>query len=342
MSISRSITQSVLRRAPQPAPEEPATDGPPPVDGTRVPAYLLAMSRSARRRGAETGRAARDLATDGLRVVTSPTVLAGVAAESAWVAAHVLTYPAGLLGDREREGRDGYRIEHLPPSRRGLLVSDVEAAGTPILLVHGLVDNRSVFTVMRRGLARRGFGHVMTMNYSPLADDVRVIADRLGRHVERLVERTGYERVHIVGHSLGGLAARYCVTRLGGDERVHTVVTLGTPHEGSVLAYAWPGRLGRQLRPGSSLLRELAEPGPECRTRFVAYWSDLDQLVLPHRSAALTHPDLDVTNVALHAVGHLSLPVVGAVVHGISTTLAHLDTAGGTVVPGVSPLAGRV
>ena len=62
-------------------------------------------------------------------------------------------------------------------------------------------------------------------------------------------------------------------------------------------------------------------------------------MVLPHRNAALLHQDLDVTNVALHAVGHLSIPVVGTVVRGISTSLAQLDTAGGTVIPGVTPLS---
>ena len=42
------------------------------------------------------------------------------------------------------------------------MIGDVEAAGTPILLVHGMVDNRSIFTLLRRGLRRRGFGRVLT------------------------------------------------------------------------------------------------------------------------------------------------------------------------------------
>ena len=46
------------------------------------------------------------------------------------------------------------------PVQRGLVIGDVEAAGTPILLVHGMVDNRSIFTLLRRGLRRRGFGRV--------------------------------------------------------------------------------------------------------------------------------------------------------------------------------------
>jgi hypothetical protein len=176
------------------------------------------------------------------------------------------------------------------------------------------------------------------MNYNSLRGDVRTIAARLAEEVEALVAETGYERIHIIGHSLGGLVARYYVTRLGGDERVHTLVTLGAPHAGTYAAYAWPSALGRQLRPGSGLVRELQRPAPGCRTRFVAFWSDLDEIVLPHENAAIAHPDLDAHNIKLHGVGHVSLPIIGSVVHGISTALAHLDSAGHTVTAGVSLL----
>ena len=70
----------------------------------------------------------------------------------------------------------------------------------------------------------------------------------------------------------------------------------------------------------------------------MAFWSDLDQLVVPKRSARIDHPDLQARNVLLRGVGHMSLPIVGTVVHGISSTLAHLDSEGHTLTPGVSEL----
>jgi hypothetical protein len=152
------------------------------------------------------------------------------------------------------------------------------------------------------------------------------------------VAETGYERIHVVGHSLGGLIARYYVTRLGGDARVHTLVTLGTPHGGTFNAYAMPSNLCCQLRPGSALMRELSAAVPGCRTRFVAYWSDLDQMVFPQRNASLVHPDLTIRNVEIHAVGHMSLPINGDVVRGISTTLAHLGADGSLLTAGVTEL----
>ena len=184
-------------------------------------------------------RHARRLATAGAALL-DPAVLAGAAVEAAWLSAHVATWPAGLIGGRGQATRRPYRLEHLPPVQRGLLVSDVEAAGTPILLVHGVVSNRSVFTLLRRGLTRRGFSNVFAMNYATVATDVRTAALRLAEEVERVVAETGYERIHVIGHSLGGLIGRYYVTRLGGDARVHTLVTLGTPHQGTRAAYAVP------------------------------------------------------------------------------------------------------
>ncbi len=78
---------------------------------------------------------------------------------------------------------------------------------------------------------------------------------------------------------------------------MHTLVTLGTHHHGTYTAYGWNSQLTKQLRPGSGLMRELDQPVPDCQTRFVAYWSDLDQLIFPQRFAALEHPDLSVRNI---------------------------------------------
>jgi pimeloyl-ACP methyl ester carboxylesterase len=285
---------------------------------------------------------ARRTAHRGVRTVLSPAGLRGTGTEALWSAAHLVLYPLGVMGEQgRRSGReqaDRFTLADLPPVQRGLLLGDVVAAGTPILLVHGLVDNRSVFTLLRRALRRRGFGQVLTLNYSPFTSDVRAAADQLAALVEKTCEETGHERVHVVGHSLGGVVARYYVQRMGGDARVHTLCTLGSPHAGTVAAHLLPSRLVRQLRPGSELMAELAAPAPGCRTRFVAFWSDLDQLIVPKRSARVDHPDLAARNVLLRGVGHMSLPIDGRVVHQIATLLAHLDEDGSTLTAGVAPL----
>ena len=275
----------------------------------------------------------------GVRTVLSPAGIRGTGIEVVWAAAHAALYPMGALRERARTHADRYSLRGLPPVQRGLLLGDVAAAGTPIVLVHGWVDNRSVFTLLRRALQRRGFGRVVTMNYNVLTHDVPRAARRLSALVDQLCEETGYEQVHVVGHSMGGLVARYYVQRLGGDARVHTLATLGTPHSGTRAAHLVLGRAVRDLRIGSSIIRELAEPAPGCRTRFVAFWSDLDELVVPKRSARIEHPDLTARNVFVHGTGHLSLPIDRRVVHELATTLAFLESDGSTITRGVTPIS---
>lgn len=249
----------------------------------------------------------------------------GAAIEAAWVATHLAMYPLGLVEERVRLNQERHSLEGLPPAQRGLLVGDVVAAGTPIVLVHGFVDNRSIFTLLRRGLRRRGFGSTYALNYSPLTDDIRAVAVRLGDLVEEVCEETGHDRVHVIGHSMGGLIGRYLVQRLGGDQHVHTLVTLGTPHGGTLPAHLVPHPVARQMRIGGDLIEELAEPAPGCRTRMLAIWSDLDQLVIPQRNARVLHADLRARNVLVSGVGHMSLPVDGRVIREIGATLALLD-----------------
>ncbi len=275
----------------------------------------------------------------GAQTALSPRAMHGAAVEVGWVTAHLAMYPFGLLRDGNHRA-ERLNLAGLAPVQRGLLVGDVAAASTPIVLVHGIVDNHTIFAMMRRNLLRRGFGLVRAFSYSPLTLDVRRTAARLGAEIERLCDESGYERIHVIGHSLGGLIARYYVQRLGGDARVHTCVTLGTPHQGTQTARLLPWPLIRQIRPGSDLMAELDEPAPDCRTRFLAFYSDVDQLIVPQRRARIHHPDLAARNVRVRGVGHLSLPIDGQVVHEITGALSHLDEHGGVAKQGLVPPRG--
>ncbi|MEU2964977.1 alpha/beta fold hydrolase [Streptomyces ardesiacus] len=257
----------------------------------------------------------------------SLTLLKASALEAAIFAGHVLLYPSGIVQERRPAAR-ALRPEDAPDPQPspGAAPRLPAPARPPVVLLHGFIDNRSVFLLLRRSLAQHGRHAIESLNYSPLTCDIRTAAELLGRHVEEICERTGSERVDVVGHSLGGLIARYYVQRLGGDRRVRTLVTLGTPHSGTKvvpLANAHP--IVRQMRPGSAVIEELTRPAPGCRTRFVSFWSDLDHVMDPLETACLTHPDLDTENVRVSGIGHLALPVHPAVATGIRQAL---DTSG--------------
>ncbi|MFF3992393.1 lipase family alpha/beta hydrolase [Streptomyces cyaneofuscatus] len=235
---------------------------------------------------------------------------------------HLAAYPFGLTQERVPQERrtPERRAPDLPQGPPTLPGSP--AAERPVVLLHGFIDNRSVFVLLRRALARHGRRHLASLNYSPLTRDLRTAAELLGRHVEEICARTGQREVDIVGHSLGGLIARYYVQRLGGDHRVRTLVTLGTPHGGTAVA---PGAglhpIVRQMRGGSPLIEELRLPAPGCRTRFVSFWSELDQVMVPVGTACVDHPDLDAVNVRVTGIGHLALPVHPAVAVAVREAL---------------------
>jgi hypothetical protein len=201
--------------------------------------------------------------------------------------------------------------QHRPaPAAPDRPFSELPPDHSPVILLHGLADNRSVFAVLRHSLRRHGWAHVHGLNYSPLTADIRTAAADLGTRIEQIRAAYDGERVAVIGHSLGGLIARYYVQRLGGDRHVHTVVTLGTPHSGTLTARL-PHLLPvvRQMRPGSPVLAELSAPAPGCLTRFTAIRGELDELILPGCNARLDHPDLAVRNVLVPGVGHLALPI---------------------------------
>jgi triacylglycerol lipase len=256
----------------------------------------------------------------------------GLAREAGWIAAHLVTYPVGALPGsaartqrRRGNGRDA--------SQRGLLRLDPGVATRPILLVHGIVDNHSIFTRLDHVLRARGFATVAAHDYGLLTADVAQAAAALGETIWVLARATGHDRVHVVGHSLGGLLARWFVQKQGGDALVDTLVTLGTPHGGTELARLAPLvpvlPMARQLNPTSRVVRGLAEPAPGCRTRFVAFASDIDHLVVPARNARIEHPDLDATNVDVHGVGHLSMPNHRRLAYEIADLLATPPPYGG-------------
>jgi pimeloyl-ACP methyl ester carboxylesterase len=256
-----------------------------------------------------------------VRSLMTRAALTGGITELALVGAHMLMYPLGTRAEPLRLD-PRCRPGDQPPVVRALFAADPLAARIPVVLVHGLIDNHSVFAVMRRSLRRRGFTSVCSWNYSPLLSDVARGAADLGEQLQRVCEKTGHERVHVVGHSLGGLLARYHVQRQGGDQHVESLVTLGTPHQGSLLAHLLPTPLVRQLRPGSAVLRELAEPAPGVRTPVTAVYSDLDQVVVPTSAGRCDHPDLQARNVLVRGVGHMSLPFHRSVLDEVATTLA--------------------
>ena len=190
---------------------------------------------------------------------------------------------------------------------------------TPVVLVHGFAHNRSGWTFLQRHLRQAGFSTVVTLNYSPLCRDVGRVALELAQRVDAIRARTGAKRVHLVGHSLGGIVIRYYVQLLGGDACVDTAITIATPHEGTLAGHLVPTPLVEQIHPDSWVIRALDHSSRPTSVSWVAYYSDLDLLIQPARSAMLSHPALGATNLLVRDHGHLSMLLS----RGLGRSVAH-------------------
>jgi pimeloyl-ACP methyl ester carboxylesterase len=231
--------------------------------------------------------------------------------EAVSVARCVVAYPQGMLEVALRTGT---------PS--GDVTRD-----TPVILVHGYAHNGSAWMMLKAALHRNGFTSVHSMNYNPLFDNVPKIAAKLSDRVETIRTLTGSDKVHIVGHSLGGIVARWYVQEEGGDLTVGTAITLASPHAGTLAAFAGPGRTARELRPGSWVMRRLNEDAAPSDVRWIAFYGDSDALVQPTRSGRIDVPALNARNMLIPGMGHLGMLLSGDVVNQIIDELLNPPAA---------------
>ena len=110
---------------------------------------------------------------------------------------------------------------------------DPSAPHPPLVLVHGFLGDPTNFLVLRRYLDARGIRSFTSFTYPPRIDYQR-LACRLGETIEVVRAVTGAAEVDVVGHSLGGLIARYYV-EMTLDAPVRRLVTLGAPYFASPL-----------------------------------------------------------------------------------------------------------
>lgn len=200
-----------------------------------------------------------------------------------------ITLLAHPLGWRQEKG-----VRHRPPGAR--------PAGTPVLVLHGLFHNRLSCWWLCRFLRPRCLGGVYAVNI-PVWGDIEEATDVLAERINELRIALGVEKVHLVGHSMGGIIARHYLQRPGAAAKVSACVTLGTPHGGSMLAPLAVSPLGRLLVPNSPFLRELAQTPPPPGVRFSAVYSRHDNLVVPCFSARLE----EGRNIELSGMMHCAL-----------------------------------
>src|SRR4051812_10400795 len=98
------------------------------------------------------------------------------------------------------------------PAAQAPIAHVVEQTSLPVVLVHGFAASPTCWFALRRALRREG-RTVASFAYSPWASSVDELADRLTDTVLDLLAVTGADKVHLVGHSLGGVIIAQALTR---------------------------------------------------------------------------------------------------------------------------------
>lgn len=247
------------------------------------------------------------------------------AREALGIAVNVAAYPLGVLDEALEHAPERRHAVH--PVRNPRFFSNPAAFDVPVILVHGYAHNRSGYLLLRNRLRRRGFGSIYTLNYNALTTDIPEISRRLAVRVERICTETRQPFVHVIGHSLGGIVARYYVQRLGGDERVLRAITIGSPHNGTVSAtmLQFLGPTARQLAWDSALIRSLNTDVAPSRVQWTSIWSTSDELVVPAESARLCPTVFEAENIVIPGEGHLSLLVSAKVMDIVVDRLSDID-----------------
>jgi triacylglycerol lipase len=200
-------------------------------------------------------------------------------------------------------GRDGFGASTSAEDKLSTASSTAPLASPVVLLVHGYSCNACVWRWYVRWLEQSGF-KVYTISLEPVFGSLEEICTALEQRVAAIVRHETNATVSLVCHSMGGLVARSYLRRCG-PALVDKVITLGTPHQGTVLAPLGLGENARQMRIGSRWLVDPSnrEPLLALGNRATAVLTYDDNVVSPQASSTLPA----MQTVELAGLGHLSL-----------------------------------
>jgi pimeloyl-ACP methyl ester carboxylesterase len=168
-----------------------------------------------------------------------------------------MAQPLGKLDPRARElaavARQAWLLRH--DGARRVLPAEVRPGDDVVVCLHGLFATAGVLRPLRRRLERHEGTRTATMSY-PVGPGIAALARQLA---ELTAELPPSVRLHLVGHSLGGVVARWYTQELApSDTRVVETISIGAPFAGVRHFARFALQIARDLDPGSALLRQLA------------------------------------------------------------------------------------
>lgn len=203
------------------------------------------------------------------------------------------------------------------------------SAPDAVLLVPGYGGGKQALDALADRIRRTGMSARVITLPSRGTGDLAAQAAVLNNYVNSAL-RAGAGQVDVIGYSAGGVVTRLWVAEDGGAQKVHRVITLGSPLNGTRIAAAGNAadpsacpQACQELIPGSTLLTRLRGIPLGRSPAWLSLWTTDDRVVRPPDSARLA----GAVNVSLQTVcpgvviGHGGLPssplVVGIVLRAL-------------------------
>lgn len=155
-----------------------------------------------------------------------------------------------------------------------------------VVLVHGYLCNRGFWHPWRDALQAQRWGQV-SVNLEPVFGSIDDMVDVLDPVMQRALASGG--PVAVVAHSMGGLVFRAWLGRQPQwPKALATVVTIGSPHQGTWVARWATSDAGQQMRMDSDWIAALRDKeSPDDAARFLCWRSLTDHVVFPPSVATL-------------------------------------------------------
>lgn len=152
-----------------------------------------------------------------------------------------------------------------------------------VVVVHGALQTasssfyRSTHYFMKKGIV------FLPVEYK-WNQSVKKSSATVKKEINSILKQTKAKKIILVGHSLGGIVARYYMTFLGGKKYVKKLITIGTPHYGgtdpNLQELFWlyfKKELRKDLERDGKFLNQLNKK--DCFKNHVCFASGLDPMV---------------------------------------------------------------
>lgn len=188
----------------------------------------------------------------------------------------------------------------LKPTAAATETVSAPRGGQRVVLVHGFAETGRAFAWMKHRLEKMGCEcYVPRMKPSDGRGGLANLAHNLKRDIDN---RFGADsRISVIAFSMGGIISRYYLQELGGAERCDMLVTLASPHNGTVAAWCYPTLGAGEMRPDSDFLRHLDETEHRLGSMpVVSYRTRFDLIILPSSSSIWNRAENIEVPVLLH------------------------------------------